>query len=701
MIEEHEEQLTEAFRAFTKLERVLRHLIGEALSKHFGTLWSKQIPPAISERMQRKMDDMSDQDFGPERDWNLLGFADFSELISIVKYFWDEIFHAWFPDEQITFGLFEEIRNYRNALMHSTLLPKDCPTFISLCQGFTDQLESVSKKTVVELPRQSIPIDSQVSANQVQDTEDQESFQQKISNSLQEMTGLFEGERDALLENIQSRLNRCSAILLEQIRHKFISLPETDAKIDALARRLPPRRPKPPKPDWKPNASKWLKWATTSYLPYRYWMMINGQYDDEIEAMSIAYEDWLFDEYSKLLKKASHRFAFNSYQTIKKLLERNKIVLWVLVDNLPYFSQSILVKQLSEHGFRVAEMVRKIACIPSETSISRKSVLAGRLPNQLPEAVSEKSTILDAWQSRTHKRVTFLEKFNDLESVDQYQAELYIYVYTRLDDLWHTPAYNDFEIEEEIEVAMARLVARLSKAMTQLEQRDPASLVISTDHGAIYLHTKSERLSVPASATKDETYEKHRRFIRTSRPDALNGVEWFYLDKGVFHLHHNYAVARGWRYIERRPRGFTHGGLSPEETIVPMIICELGESEVERLLPSYEQASSPLRLGRPGDLRLRVRNPYRILIEDLEISLSDYGLTFPPLDIKPQLEVETEAVELQLPAKMPVEQDAVFVNLSARFIAGGQSRSHVTKLRIKIHQLFKLDLDDNFGEMFR
>jgi len=700
MIEEHEEQLTEAFRAFTKLERVFRHLIGEALSKHFGTQWSSQIPASIRERIQHKIDNTPDPGFGPERGWNLLEFADFSELVAIVKYFWGEVFHRWFPDEQITFGLFEEIRNYRNALMHSTLLPKQCPTFVGLCQEFTGHLESISEEAVTTFSDKSTSLPSQASNILIQNTEDQDDFQKKVTSVLKEMSGLFEGERDPLLEKIESNLNLCSAILLEQIRHKFINLPRTNAKIDALERKLPPQRPKSPDPNWKLDASKWLKWATTSYLPYRYWMMINNQYDEDIEAMSLAYEDWLFDAYPKLVRKAPHRFVFSSYQTIIKLIEKNRIVLWVVVDNLPFFSQRILVKQLSDHGFRVTEVVRQIACVPSETSISRKAALSGRLPSQLSESMSEKNALLDAWQSRTNKRVVFLEQPSDLENLDQYQAELFIYVYNRLDNLWHTPASNDFEIEEEIGIALDRLVTKLSRALMQLEQRDPASLVISTDHGAISLHPRSEKLSVPPSATKDNTYEKHRRFIRISRPDALNEVEWFYLDKDVFYLHHSHAIARGWRYIDRRPQGFTHGGLSPEETIVPIIICELGESEVERLLPIYEQISSPLRLGRPGDLKLRVRNPYRMPIENLEISLSDYGLTFSPLDIEPQLESETEAIELQLPAKMPVEQDAVFVNLTVRFVAGGQFRSHVTKLRIKIHQLYKTDLDDEFGEMF-
>jgi hypothetical protein len=700
MIEEHEEQLLEAFRSFTKLERVLRHMIGEVLSAHFGTQWNGQVPESMRKRIGERMQNASESDLGPEREKGLLEFADFSELVQIVRYFWDDTFHIWFPDEQITFGLFEQVRNYRNALMHSVLLPKHCPIFIGLCQEFIGQLESVSKKTFVTSSQKPTPVTSTVTTVQVSTTEDQKAFQQKISAILSEMTGLLEGERDALLGCIERNLGLCTQVLLAQVRHKFDNLPETDALIDTLASRLPPEKPRQPDPGWKSDATKWLKWAVGSYLPYRYWMMTNDQADGEIEAMSRAYEDWLYRSYTKLLRKYPQRFVSGSYLHISKLLKQNKIVLWILVDNLPFFCRPLLMKQLHEHGLKVIDVIKQIAMLPSETFVSRKSALAGRLPSQIPEKVSEVEALLEAWQSRTDKRIVVLEKPQDLENIHQYQAGLFIYVYTRLDSLWHTPAAKDFEREAEIEVGLARLVARLSTAMTQLEQRNPALLVISTDHGSIYLPRCSEELSVPYSAAKDITYEQHRRFIRTSQSDALNDVEWFYLDKDEFHLHHNYAVARGWRYIDSRPHGFTHGGLSPEETVVPMLVCELGEAEFERLQPIYEQATDPLRLGRPGKLAIRVSNPHRLPIEHLEIVLSDFGLTFPPTNVEPQMEVVTEAIDFQLPAKMKVDQDAVFVNLTAQFDVGGQSHSHMTKLRIKIRQLFKTELDDDFGAMF-
>lgn len=699
MIEEHEEQLANAFRSFTRLERTLRQVVGEALNAYFGMEWDKQIPTTVRENCEAKMQEALKSDLGPEREKNLLTFADFSQLTIIVEYLWEKIFYRWFLEKQFTMGRFEEIRLYRNALMHSVLLPKECPIFISLCQSFIEQLEVGPRETdtvlLIEEKLEDVAYPPQIT--HLPTTESQSAFYQKVMTVLNEMTGSFEGERDALLEHLDRHLSLCSPVLLEQVRHKFINLPETNSKLQTLASRLPPKKPELPNPkDWK-DTKKCFKWAVGSYLPYRYWMITNNQVDDEIEAMSQIYEEWLYNSYPKLLNRPQ-QFVYGTYQDIVQLLER-QTVLWVMIDNLPFFFRATLARHLKENGFRIEKIIRQLSMLPSETTISRKSALIGCLPNQIPEDANEADALLEAWQNRTNQ-THILGKLNDFENIDQYQANLFIYIYNWLDKLGHTPSSKDFEREAEIDTALARLISKLRIAMTQLTQIGPATLVISTDHGSTYLPHRGQGLSVPLAAMEDATYQEHRRFIRTSRRDVLNDTEWFYLDKDKFCLHHNYAVARGWRYIGSRPRGYTHGGLSPEETIVPMFICELGKGESELLQLYFEHATDFLRLGRPGKLAIRVRNPYRIPIESLEITLSDFGQTFPPVDVDPQMEAITDALEFTLPPKMTVEEEAVFINITALFTARDQPHSQMTKLRIKVRQLFKTELDDEFGAMF-
>ena len=703
MIEEHEEQLAEAFRAFTKLERMMQQTVGEALSSYFGTQWIGLIPKSVHEECERKMreqEDVPSESIGPDRQKGLLKHADFSQLVAIIDGEWDDVFHYWFKNKQTTMGRLEQIRQYRNALMHSALLPKDAPTLVDLCNNLTHQLEAGPRPAPAPTKHSpEPPPTSHVPLDRPEDTsEQQREFQRKVMSVLDEMSGLFEGERDALLQHVGARLKLCSSGLLELIRNKFRSLPGTDQAIDRLLRALPPRRPDPPELKWGLKVSKWLRWATDSFIPYRYWMVAQGQEDDEIEAMSCLYEDWLYGSYAELLER-SDRSVCSTPEHIKQLLDRNQLVLWIVIDNLPFFLRGMLAKLLEESGFSIQRTERQLAMLPSETAISRKSALTGRLPSELNPALTEKDAVLQAWWGRTGE-VCILEKLSDLERIDQYQANLFIYIYNRLDKLFHTADSKDFEREEEIESALAGLVSRVFVAMISLSERDPATLVISSDHGATFLDKHAEQLPVPPSAMKDEIYEEHRRFVRTSSRDALNQLDWFFLDKNAFHLHHDHAVARGWRYINSRPQGFTHGGLSPEETVVPMYVCELGKSEFERLKPSYEQVGEPLRLGRQGKLAVRVRNPYRMPIENLKIRLVDHGKDFAPIDIEPRSETETLAIDFELSSKMPVEDDAVYVNVLAEFVAGGQPRVDQAKLRIKVRQLFKTELDDDFGAMF-
>lgn len=698
MTQDFEEQITEAFRSFTILERTLRQVVGEALSDHFGLGWEKQIPKSIRDDCDSKMQRTLDVDIGPERDKNLLSYTDFSQLTAIVDYHWDKIFHTWFSDKQITIGRFEEIRSYRNALMHSVLHANDCPVFINLCRELMSQLNNAPGTMSTVKPLSSYEAAPIHTADRPF-TQAQQVFHQKISAVLSEMSGLFEGERDALLEHIKNNLRLCTSGLLEQVRYKFFSLPDTNRKVQTLLSQLPPDKPEPPNPKkWGIKTPKWFKWVVNSYLPYRYWMIMNDQVDEELEQICQIYEDWLYSSYPKLLSRPE-QFVYGSYKHIDALLERH-LVLWVLIDNFPFFFQEFLVKHLREYGFRIEKIDRQFAMLPSETNISRKSALTGRLPGQIPENISEIDALKDSWRDRTAKSMVYIERPSDFENIDQYQADLFIYVYGWLDKLAHTADSKDFDRESQVDAALSQLVGKLFVAMTQLTQLGPAKLVISTDHGSTSLRRQGERLAVPQSAVKDATYEEHRRFIRVSNKAPINSVEWFFLDKEQFGLHHNYAVARGWRFVESCPRGFTHGGLSPEETVVPMFTCELGDGEVERLQPIYEHANEPLRLGRPSKLAVRVRNPYKMSIESLKITLADYGQTFPPIDIEPQLDAVTDIIEFQLPAKMPVEQNVVFLNITVEFTAGGERHSQMEKLRVRVSQLFKTDLDDEFGAMF-
>jgi hypothetical protein len=83
---------------------------------------------------------------GPERGRNLLEYADFSHLTSLAfDHCWNGGFDRWYSDQQDARDRFERLRLYRNALMHSTLSPNECPVFINLSQSMLEELKEGPK----------------------------------------------------------------------------------------------------------------------------------------------------------------------------------------------------------------------------------------------------------------------------------------------------------------------------------------------------------------------------------------------------------------------------------------------------------------------------------------------------------------------------------------------------------------------------
>jgi len=178
----------------------------------------------------------------------------------------------------------------------------------------------------------------------------------------------------------------------------------------------------------------------------------------------------------------------------------------------------------------------------------------------------------------------------------------------------------------------------------------------------------------------------------------LNSCDWFTLPADRFGLHDDYAIVKDAFFISSRPLGYTHGGLTPEETLVPLLIFEPGI--LPRLDLHFEQNSPPVRPGRPQKLSLLVSNPFPLAIEGLEIVLPEYGVRFGPLTIEPKTETTTGERQIELPPKIPVEGGVTYVDLTAIFKVAGVSSSQSTKLKLKIRQLYVSEIAEEFGDMF-
>lgn len=356
------------------------------------------------------------------------------------------------------------------------------------------------------------------------------------------------------------------------------------------------------------------------------------------------------------------------------------------------------MKAFTNHRMVLAcEPQYTFAMLPSVTSISRKAALAGQLPSQIDISNDDTTPFMESWRKRGYE-VEIVEQVDKLPEAIQSPAQIYLLIYNRLDEIAHRPEHRLTNRQFEIETQLNYLAGKVEEAMEVLGQLGDAYVFVSTDHGSTSLSENAVKLDVPPSAKLDETFEQHRRFIRIADTSALNQHDWFVLSADSFGLPETYAVAKGERFIERKPGGYTHGGFTPEETIIPMIVFQPGSVPTELLL-SFAHISEPVRRGRIQSFRLAVDNPFSLAITSLEIFLPKFGIHTKLTRIPPTTRIETEELEIRLQEKYPVKDGVAEVELTTSYSVGGVEKRQVASFALKVHELYRTDLDE-FGEMF-
>ena len=519
-----------------------------------------------------------------------------------------------------------------------------------------------------------------------------------LGEALAKMSGLLLGELRAVRNFVVKTHAPLNIFELEELRVKFSHVEGASQMVDEIATELPPPLPKQPAEGW--NATEWMDWARTEYIPYKKWLLDHDRICETTIRQSIMYEEWLYGNYSQFLQSFD-LLIYGAFRYIQPLLKEGYVILWVLVDNLPLFWFQTLSRALVESGFMLSEKPENplylFSMLPSETSVSRVSSLLGQLPNQI-ESKNFEVYFGEQWQNRGASNVTISTSIDELCEQSAKGANLHLLIYTSLDSLAHLPDHEVDDRESEIAFRLGSLANRLGEVLKNLSEIQKTKLVISTDHGSTKMLPNAGSLDLPASAKLDDVFEQHRRFIRVGSFDALNSYEWFFLEANKFSLGDNYAVAKGDRYIGARPTGYTHGGLSPEETMVALSVWEQAQipQDVNLVL---SHTSQPILRGRPQKISITVRNPFSYPIRNVVVVFPKFGVHLGAAAIPSRTETALGPSEIQLPARFAVREGIAYVDISVSYEVAGSTRHQVEKLPIYIRELFRTELDD-FDKMF-
>ncbi len=314
-------------------------------------------------------------------------------------------------------------------------------------------------------------------------------------------------------------------------------------------------------------------WLTNDYLPFYAQRSLAGDLADTVPLVE-SFEDWLISHYWGL-SLADERLGI-SFARITERAARQGPCLVVVIDGLGWEWAATLAELASDEGLSLRSPPRLLLSpVPSITSVSKLAMLAGQMPSQLradaPGLEAYRDALSRALQCSSEKIAVGSDRESDLHTTVGQGTPVCLFLYNAIDsDAIHL-ALSEFRRRAKMEKTLANIARELAEAAEALTQMHgesrPVTILVSADHGYTVLPRANDRgLDVP-----DDGVACHGRVL-LGRMDNVNPEDAFVAKSADFLLPEDVAIARGYNFFGPRPRGAVHGGMTPQELAVPLLV---------------------------------------------------------------------------------------------------------------------------------
>jgi hypothetical protein len=330
---------------------------------------------------------------------------------------------------------------------------------------------------------------------------------------------------------------------------------------------------------------------------------------------------WLKDNASVFFNHPERGYRYVA-KLIQEALKQKRAVLVVLMDamapQLAGLAAGYLADAIDTQPTRLNYV---FAPLPTISEVCKEAILTGQFPSECRGNLRE--GLLRSYELEPDQ-LELAANWRDAERL-QFgpKTRLVVYRDNRIDDQLKTAGTYKVLVEEcpAVLSRVARLVRRWVDDLKHLHDSPPL-FVLTADHGFTFgpspgSHTRSQR-----------KIEGGHRCVKLS--DSITDAELrdeslTVIDREVFHLHNNYLAARGRYFGDGTASGWTlsHGGLLPEEVIVPVV--EWFGGEVSVLWP---ELSFPQGASRDRDkwiLSVALRNTHAVALFGLVVRIGVAG----------------------------------------------------------------------------
>lgn len=461
---------------------------------------------------------------------------------------------------------------------------------------------------------------------------------EEMVSLISSVSGYLLSEFEILEDIMLKSPNLLSEEVVSALEDKFDSLQNRlSRRIARLRGLIQPEKPQPPNKDW--NVNQMLTWATQKYLPYQAWCDANNLVDPSLYDMADDFATWLYDNWHEIHSN-SKRMVFNILPNCASQLSQNGLINLILViDNLGWMQVSNLRDLFQEQGFYLTLAEPYLSMIPSETEISKKCLLSGIPTYQGIDDKSYTAIIEKGWvpyfNQPNFRYLSDPGKLKDLKEID---AQTYVVNYRAVDTALHMSSDQlGLPHTKHIQNLLEGFVETVIEFVKRHALEEKIKIHIVTDHGSLRIPEEIPNDLNPDSFKGSDFPQLSHRFVgvTNTRFDKLADnlkTDCFFIPSSEFgNPMHFLCARRANRFLPTNERFYVHGGLSPEEVVVPHLIFEAAVTPVQDLTVILLRNQFRYRME---TVELEIGNPNAYPVENIHITTLNSNFDMEPLVVE-------------------------------------------------------------------
>lgn len=440
----------------------------------------------------------------------------------------------------------------------------------------------------------------------------------------------------------------------------------------------------------------WHNWAVEKFIPFKFYLdeFPNDNDISLVEKYANVYSDWLFDSYSDIIHSGI-KTNYNITTKIHDELSESSII-WLIIDGFPAVYTETLNSILKRLGINKIQESYNFAAIPTITEIGMPTQLGGVFPQSAGYTTNKEDALKTAFKS---KNVIFKNSIKHFGDALESDFDICCLHWHEIDQFMHKEDNNiDGRRIEEIKRLLNIRIKQIASVIKSSTDKN-IKLIISTDHGSTKCLTKGITIknSSLLEASKDNPKERCVELTNTLAKVHLDKNEIYYLKKEVSLNVKDWAIARGYRYFGRFDYGYRHGGLTPEETIVPFLVCEIARNEIVPIKVVIA-GDFDLRLGYTDEIKFVIKNDNDAVVDIHNIQIledQNFNITINQ-KINPLSSKKYDG-NIKLPKNIIVKERKVQLNVLINYSLFGEKQVITSKVEVGIKKSVNEDLDDLFN----